>query len=52
LDGKRFLMIKPGPSDQINQGPGAAFTPVRPTQESFVIVQNWPEELRRLVPTR
>jgi hypothetical protein len=41
-DGQRFLMIKVGgESDQT-----AALPP------SIVIVQNWSEELKRLVPTR
>ena len=40
-DGQRFLMIKPGQ--------GSEETAARP---SLVIVQNWFEELRRLVPTR
>jgi serine/threonine-protein kinase len=39
-DGKRFLMIKPGGADQ---------TAV-PT--SLIVVQNWTEELKRLVPSR
>jgi eukaryotic-like serine/threonine-protein kinase len=40
LDGKRFLMIKPG------GGPDLAAPP------SIVVVQNWFEELKRLVPTK
>ena len=39
-DGKRFLMIKPG--GNVDQAAG-------PT--SIVVVQNWREELKRLVPT-
>jgi serine/threonine protein kinase/Tol biopolymer transport system component len=39
-DGKRFLMIKPGGADQ---------TAV-PT--SLIVVQNWTQELERLVPTK
>jgi serine/threonine-protein kinase len=40
LDGRRFLMIKPeGGSDQ------TAASPI------FIVVQNWAEELKRLVPT-
>ncbi len=39
-DGKRFLMIKPG---------GSADQTAVPT--SLVVVQNWREELKRLVPT-
>ena len=39
-DGKRFLMIKPD---------GSADQTVVPT--SLVVVQNWREELKRLVPT-
>ena len=39
-DGRRFLMIKEGSAD------GA-----RPTN-SIVVVQNWFEELKRLVPTQ
>ena len=38
-DGQRFLMIKEGGADQ-------NFTP-----PSLVVVQNWSEELKRLVPT-
>jgi serine/threonine-protein kinase len=40
-DGKRFLMIKSG------GGAGQA-----PATLSFVIVQHWREELKRLVPTK
>ena len=36
LDGQRFLMIKPG---------------AEATPPSIVVVQNWTEELKRLVPT-
>ena len=39
-DGKRFLMIK--------EGGGPDQTPAPP---SIVVVQNWLEELKRLVPT-
>jgi len=39
-DGQRFLMIKnPSGSDQ-------------PAPPSLIVVQNWVEELTRLVPTR
>jgi serine/threonine-protein kinase len=38
-DGRRFLMIKPVPS-------------TRTESTSIVVVQNWQEELKRLVPTR
>ncbi len=41
LDGQRFLMIKEG---------GVADQTATPTQ--IVVVQNWVEELKRLVPTR
>jgi hypothetical protein len=37
-DGERFLMIKEGGSDETS-----------PTE--FILVQNWFEELKRLVPT-
>ena len=37
-DGKRFLMVKEGGSDETS------------TTE-FILVQNWFEELKRLVPT-
>jgi hypothetical protein len=40
-DGRRFLMIK--------QGGGPDQTAAPP---SLVVVQNWGEELKRLVPTR
>jgi len=40
-DGRRFLMIKPG---------GGTDSTAAPT--SLVVVQNWVEELKRLVPTR
>jgi hypothetical protein len=39
-DGQRFLMLKPGDSDQ---------TPLPPT---LVVVQHFDEELKRLVPTK
>ena len=41
LDGKRFLMIKEG------GGPNQSAAP-----PSIVVVQNWFEELKRLVPTK
>ena len=37
-DGKRFLMIKEGSGDQTA------------TPQNLVVVQNWTEELKRLVP--
>jgi hypothetical protein len=40
-DGKRLLMLKPVASDAAQ---------VR--QNQIVVVQNWTEELKRLVPTR
>ena len=40
LDGKRFLMIKPGRSD------------AAPQSQNVIVVQNWQEELKRLVPTK
>ena len=40
-DGKRFLMIKEA------GGAGPAVAPAR-----IVVVQNWQEELKRLVPTK
>ena len=40
-DGKRFLMIK--------EGAGGSDTSPAP---AFIVVQNWTEELKRLVPTR
>jgi hypothetical protein len=40
-DGKRFLMIKPGDSADQTAVP-----------TSLVVVQNWLEGLKRLVPTR
>ncbi len=39
LDGQRFLMIKPDTSGR-----------ERPDDQQFTIVQNWFEELTRLVP--
>ncbi len=39
-DGQRFLMIKQGGADQSAAPP------------SLIIVQNWVEELKRLVPPR
>ena len=39
-DGKRFLMIK--------EGSGSAKQPA----DRIVVVQNWLEELKRLVPTK
>jgi hypothetical protein len=50
-DGRRFLMIKPGPSDLNNQGTLPA-QPTRRREEGLVIVQHWDEELKRLVPTK
>jgi serine/threonine-protein kinase len=41
-DGKRFLMIKPVPASGAQDGPAAR----------FIIVDNWTEELKRLVPAR
>ena len=41
LDGRRFLMIKPG------GGSGQAVA-----SPTFIVVQNWAEELKRLVPTK
>ena len=38
-DGKRFLMIKEGSGDQAT------------TAQDLIVVQNWMEELKRLVPT-
>jgi len=38
-DGRRFLMIKP-------------VTSTRTESTSIVVVQNWSEELKRLVPTK
>jgi hypothetical protein len=40
-DGRRFLMVKQGSNSPIGAG-----VPFR-----FVIVENWVEELKRLVPT-
>ena len=40
-DGRRFLRIKEGASDDSGDS----------TPQSFVIVENWTEELKRLVPT-
>ena len=39
-DGKRFLMIKPGSSD------------AAPQSQKLIFVQNWDQELKRLVPTK
>ena len=39
-DGKRFLMIKEGSG------------PDQPPRRTIVVVQNWTEELKRLVPTK
>jgi serine/threonine-protein kinase len=41
-DGRRFLMLKVGPSGTSSQTPAARFT----------VVENWTEELKRLAPTR
>jgi eukaryotic-like serine/threonine-protein kinase len=40
-DGRRFLVIKNGGSDQTGASPA-----------SLIVVQNWGEELKRLVPTK
>jgi eukaryotic-like serine/threonine-protein kinase len=39
-DGKRFLMIKPGSGD------------TAPPPQRVIVVENWVEELKRLVPTK
>jgi serine/threonine-protein kinase len=39
-DGKRFLMIKPGSGE------------AAPPPQSLIVVENWLEELKRLVPTK
>ena len=39
-DGQRFLMLKEGGGDSRNTPP-----------DRFIVVENWFEELRRLVPT-
>lgn len=47
-DGKRFLMIKPDPSESpaLTGAPAAN----RQTEKGLIVVQHWTEELRRLVP--
>jgi len=40
-DGRRFLMIKPDAGEDSTAAP-----------TSLVVVQNWDQELKRLVPTR
>src|SRR5262249_30647357 len=40
VDGKRFLMIKPDSRD------------AAPQSQKVIVVQNWQEELKRLVPTK
>jgi hypothetical protein len=40
-DGRRFLMIKPGGGTDSTAAPA-----------SLVVVQNWLEELKRLVPSK
>ncbi|MGH9256171.1 MAG: protein kinase domain-containing protein [Vicinamibacterales bacterium] len=49
LDAKRFLVIKADPSDRLALT-GAAGASARPAEEGLVVVQNWTEELKRLVP--
>jgi hypothetical protein len=39
-DGKRFLMIKPASGE------------AAPPPQSLIVVENWLEELKRLVPTK
>jgi Tol biopolymer transport system component len=48
-DGQKFLMIKQAGSDQATAfGDGQT----RRVEEGLVVVQNWVEELKRLVPTK
>jgi hypothetical protein len=51
LDGKRFLMIKRDSAEPItaNELPQGQ---TRSAEEGLVVVQNWGEELKRLVPTK
>ena len=52
VDGKRFLMIKPDPSDVITALTGAREGDLgRQAEEGLIVVQNWHEELKRVVPT-
>ncbi len=53
-DGRRFLMVKPAPSELINQpaAPVQSTVPTRRSEEGLVVVQHWDEELKRLVPAK
>jgi serine/threonine-protein kinase len=50
-DATRFLVIKSDPEERIAPVSADSVIPRRPTDESIVVVQNWTEELKRLVPT-
>ena len=50
LDGRRFLMIKPDRSEQAALTGALAAGPTRQAEEGLIVVQNWTEELKRLVP--
>ncbi len=52
LDGRRFLMIKPSPSDLLSLSALLAATGLRATEEGLVVVQHWDEELKRLLAVR
>jgi WD40-like Beta Propeller Repeat len=48
-DGQKFLMIKQaGPNQAVALGDGQT----RRVEEGLIVVQNWVEELKRLVPTK
>ena len=51
-DGQRFLMIKPEAAEPSNPLTAATEVPGRRTEEGIVVVQNWLEELKRLVPVK
>ncbi len=46
-DGKRFLMIKPGGTEQ---DAAAVIGQTRTMEQGLVVVQHWIEELKRLAP--
>jgi hypothetical protein len=52
LDGRRFLMVKPSPSDLASLSASLAATGTRATEEGLVVVQHWVEDLKRRLPAK
>jgi hypothetical protein len=51
-DGQRFLMIKEISASRASPGFAAGGADERPTSARIILVQDWFEELKRLVPTK